>query len=564
MEVQKKLEDVFKLSGFPTWTFVRPVEYPRLCVSLRTPGRGLIAEGPSGIGKTTSVRKAMEELGVANKVQLFSARKTDHTELIDLLPQTQNFGTVIIDDFHKLKKSTQRGIADLMKLLADEESESCKIVIVGINKAGDSLIHFAPDLIDRIDRIQFETNPEEKIRRLIEKGEDALNIVIGVKEQIVSESQGSFHIAQKLCHEVCLAENVLTEQRNRKKLNISFEIVRERVFSQFTDRFFIVAKKFATGPRLQRMGRAPYLHLLYWLGSSIEWSIQIDGTLIHHPNQRNSVLQVVEKGYLLNHLRKNPAISDLVHFDPETRVLSIEDPKFVYYLRNLLWSKFAERIGYQTFEYDSKYDFALSFSRNARHLAKKLFDKLQENEISVFYDKNEQHRIIAQNVQDYLTPIYKSEARFIIALISNDYPTSVWTKFESEQFEQRFSKNAVIPIWLSNVNRNKYFLSSNIGGLNIDVGKSKNTQIDDIVAILKKMLAENLVKVKGIKSRSKPISEYTSLPDFPFCVEGKYVRIGDLYGRVENIGEYGTNIVIRDYNTGRKRTLLTSAVRKIK
>ena len=46
------LEDVFKTSGTPTYTFVRPVEYTKLIVALRTKGRGLVVEGPSGIGKT--------------------------------------------------------------------------------------------------------------------------------------------------------------------------------------------------------------------------------------------------------------------------------------------------------------------------------------------------------------------------------------------------------------------------------------------------------------------------------------------------------------------------------
>src|SRR5699024_9632734 len=58
-----KLEDVFKLSGVPGVTFVEPVEYTRLLVSLRTAGRGVVIEGPSGIGKTSAVAKALSHLG---------------------------------------------------------------------------------------------------------------------------------------------------------------------------------------------------------------------------------------------------------------------------------------------------------------------------------------------------------------------------------------------------------------------------------------------------------------------------------------------------------------------
>jgi hypothetical protein len=43
------LEDVFKRSGLPTFTLVQPAEYEHLKVALRTPGRGVVVEGPSGI-----------------------------------------------------------------------------------------------------------------------------------------------------------------------------------------------------------------------------------------------------------------------------------------------------------------------------------------------------------------------------------------------------------------------------------------------------------------------------------------------------------------------------------
>ena len=56
------LEEVFKTSGVPSFTFVEPDEYADLVISLRTPGRGAVVEGPSGIGKTTAVEKALGKL----------------------------------------------------------------------------------------------------------------------------------------------------------------------------------------------------------------------------------------------------------------------------------------------------------------------------------------------------------------------------------------------------------------------------------------------------------------------------------------------------------------------
>jgi len=57
------LEEVFKLSGVPTHTFVEPPQYLAVKVAIRTPGRSVVLEGPSGIGKTSTVTRIIEELG---------------------------------------------------------------------------------------------------------------------------------------------------------------------------------------------------------------------------------------------------------------------------------------------------------------------------------------------------------------------------------------------------------------------------------------------------------------------------------------------------------------------
>ena len=168
------LEDVFKTSGIPTYTFVKPPEYTKLLVALRTRGRGLVVEGPSGIGKTTCISKAIEELNLNNEVLILSARKIDDREYIKEIPRLgNNLGIIIIDDFHRLDQEVKRDLADFMKTLADEEVEDTKLILIGINKAGDTLIKFADDLNNRIDTIRFEVNPEDKKLKYSE-GETAM------------------------------------------------------------------------------------------------------------------------------------------------------------------------------------------------------------------------------------------------------------------------------------------------------------------------------------------------------------------------------------------------------
>jgi hypothetical protein len=67
---------------------------------LRTPGRGLVLEGPSGIGKSTAVSRALTDMAIQTEVLNLSARRIADLEYIESLPSTPSFGTVIVDDFH--------------------------------------------------------------------------------------------------------------------------------------------------------------------------------------------------------------------------------------------------------------------------------------------------------------------------------------------------------------------------------------------------------------------------------------------------------------------------------
>jgi hypothetical protein len=490
---EPRLEEVFKLSGVPTYTFVEPIEYPKLLVALRTPGRGVVIEGPSGIGKTTAVLKALGELGVEAKALKLSARKRDDRDLIAELPNTASAGLVIIDDFHRLEPGTQKAIADHLKVLADEERLDTKLIIVGINKVGDSLVSFAPDLNNRIDTIRFEANPDERVNRLVERGEVALNVSIGIKSDIVRAASGSFYVAQMLCHETCIAEKVTERQPEQRASEVSFQVVVYRVMATLSRAFMQPAIMFAAGPRLRREGRAPYLHILKWLAEADEWSIILTREVAKHPEQRGSTGQVVEKGYLRDFLENKPELGRIIHFQQSTSILTVEDPQFVFFLRNLGWNKFAEQVGFLNIKFSARYDFALSFAGAERQYARRLFDLLSEDELEVFFDENEQSRILAENVEDYLGPIYSSEASYVVCLLSPDYPKRVWTTFESEQFRSRFGQRAVIPIWYSTAPPGAFDESSRVGGITFDPTHDQEDQLVKIAALLREKIKERSV-----------------------------------------------------------------------
>jgi hypothetical protein len=275
MTDKPKLEEVFKTSGIPTHTFVRPKKYADILLSLRTPGRCLMIEGPSGIGKTTAIEKAIVEVGIGGSVAKLSARRKEDTEYIKILPETERLGTVIVDDFHKLDLATQHALADYLKVLADREDATSKIIILGINRAGDSLIRFAEDLVNRIDIVRFEAEPDEKIVEVIERGCEALKIDLPTKEEIIADVRGSFYLTQMLCREICLDQEILEALDKPKMLPVSYEAIRSNVWDRLSLSFQRRCASFCRGTKIKKEGRAPYLHILNWLATGDSWTLDL-------------------------------------------------------------------------------------------------------------------------------------------------------------------------------------------------------------------------------------------------------------------------------------------------
>lgn len=489
------LEDVFRLSGIPTYTFVQPDRYDEILVSVRTPGRCLVLEGPSGIGKTTTITKVIDELGVANSALSLSARQPEDAELISALPDMKNIGTVIVDDFHRLPDSVKDRLSDYMKILADRGKDDSKLVLIGINKAGQQLVQFAHDLGLRLDVFRLEANPDELIEKMIQQGEQALNVRIPNMTDVVDRAQGSFQIAQLLCHKLCILDRVRESQPGEpKEIVTSINVAIEDVMNDLSRQFKVAAQTFASGSRLRREGRAPYLHILRWLSESDEWSLDLMEAMNAHPEMKGSIGQVIEKGWLsalLKDEEKAKILQPYFHFEETTRILSVEDPKLIFYLKNISWRAFTRSVGYKADYFGSKYDFALSFAGANRSLAERIHRNLQEREVSCFYDFDEQHRILAQNVEDYLAPIYRSEAAYIVAILSKDYPTRIWTKFESDNFKDRFGQNSVIPIRYADFDPGYFDEIGNYGSINVDPAVDEEEQAQLIVDLLCKRLIED-------------------------------------------------------------------------
>lgn len=444
------LEEVFKISGVPTYTFVEPSHYHRLKVALRTPGRGVVIEGPSGIGKSTAVATALQELGVLDETLNLSARSPSDISLVEEILTSSSFGTVVVDDFHRLPLPLQNGVADLLKRLADSEDANNKLVVVGINQAGAPLLKHAPDLTNRIDRIRFEAEPASKVGEVVSMGAAALSVQIGAADAIIDASNGSFYLAQLLCHEACLQAGVLQRQDAQTQVGTLYATIKRQVMERQKGRFGGVFRDFARGNKFRPGTRAPYLNMLTWLAESDSGTIDIREALQAHPTERVSVKATIDnKG--IDTLTATSSIAGVFYYNPDSRILAIEDPHAIFYLRNLDFAEFVQEVGFTKVTFEKPYDVALSFAGEDRDFAELLNDHLAEEGLAVFYDKAEEARILAEDVEALLGPIYESESEFVVAVMGTKYGVKRWTLFESSKFKDRIAEGEVIPIWSKDV-----------------------------------------------------------------------------------------------------------------
>jgi hypothetical protein len=242
---------------------------------------------------------------------------------------------------------------------------------------------------------------------------------------------------------------------------------------------------------MKAAGRAPYLNILRLLASGSGWTISMRDAIRTNPDMRGSISQVVEKGFLEELIKANEKVAAVLHYDSRARELTIEDPQFAFYIKYIPWSQFARDIGFSSQKFDTRYDFALSFAGPDRDFAEALYEYLSENQLEVFYDKNEQHRIMAQDVEEYLRPIYQSEAAYVVCLLSVSYPTRIWAKFEADIFKKRFAENAVIPLWFSDTTPGMFDESRKYGGLDFDRGKPLKEEVERIGALLVRKIEDS-------------------------------------------------------------------------
>ncbi|GAA1297392.1 hypothetical protein GCM10009634_53210 [Saccharothrix xinjiangensis] len=307
---RRGLSEVFTETGVPTVTFVEPDDFAEFRERLRQPGLGIVLEGPSGIGKTTMLRRAVALDPDLAGTRVLSARDPRDLPVIEALPERHE-GLVAVDDFQRLRPEVQARLADHLKLLADLGSADRRLVLLGIPGTTRSLVSIGWDVATRIKVFKLRNAVEALVVRLIEQGEEALNIEFDRKAEISRTAAGSLLTAQMLCWQIALTAGVRHTEPSRRVIHTELGHARSKVTERLEPKYHDVVLDFITRDRADE---AVCVDLLLELAKTQDGILKLDG-------RRTELFEDHHDDHLFH--------------DPRSRRLVVDDPQFLFYLRQL-------------------------------------------------------------------------------------------------------------------------------------------------------------------------------------------------------------------------------------
>lgn len=446
--MSKNLEDIFVTEGVPLYTFVKPPNYNEILLDIRKPGKPVIIEGQSGTGKTTAVKKILEQLSVNIEIKYLSARKSADMESIIKIASEIPKGHFVIDDFHRLSTELQEKIADVAKIAAEEGEGTIypKLIIIGINQIGAELIQLVPDIAKRCGIHKISSGTLETITDLVNNGCSELNITINNHSEIFDESKGDYWLTQSLCQAICSINNITETEIERKAVKFKLQECREKVVNKLYAAYHSPVKEFCRGRRF-RKSNDPYFKLLRLIGQQDSSIVDLNKLANQSEEIKGSINNIKERRLEIL-LGSKESLNRYFYYNSDSKNFAIEDPALFYYIKHLDWTKLRDDCGFNDSDKNYEFDVAISFAGENRELAKRFADKIEIFDVSVFYDELYESNLLGRALTKQFTKIFNDQSRFVLCLLDNNHREKIWPTFERETFRPRLSEEAIIPVYL--------------------------------------------------------------------------------------------------------------------
>jgi len=327
-----KLEDVFMRSGTPRVTFVEPEDFDRLTLSLRQSSRAIVIEGPSGIGKTSVLSRALEHLAGNAAVRQRTVLNPLSEEDLQRLRAIQSWhrGTVAVDDFHRLEPELRDELGMYVKYLADARRDDLRIVLMGIPGTGRRLIQSSADLAGRVDVFALGRVRNGAVLTLIARGEEALNVSLAEKDALVLAASGSLHIAQILCYEVCRQAGIRERQPVHTEIPSNVNSAVAQALQDVDPKFRPLTAAFeSVGGSDEDIGGK----LLQELAHSPEGSLTPAQLRSARPDLAAGLRRFMRENYIEQVRSSYPEYERHILYDEQGPSLTLHDPQLAFYLK---------------------------------------------------------------------------------------------------------------------------------------------------------------------------------------------------------------------------------------
>lgn len=464
-----KLEQVFDESKFPELTFIPIKEYPYIKSAIRTDGKHVTVSGPSGSGKTTIVKRVLfeEKINTSDLLwinareyetagsfnELFSRiLKIDPIfEIINEYLAMVKF--IVIDDFHFLSQSVRFEIAKNLKLLHEKH---IRFIIIGISSSAEELVGVDAELGIRNDPFDLKTQNSEFSEKLINVGSKLLNIRFTENsiKQITDASNGIPSIVHVICRITLITNSVFETQSESKELSVELKELKAEIIRIFDSKYFSKILAITKGKQQARSIHNTYFDIIEAIAldprSEIPTEFLYEKLVkpIADPKERGR--KATSFYNCLNNLAEIIEInksSDLIFYNKTGKTIAIEDPSLRFYLNLLDIDRLKSKIHIRQNKFT--WDVAISFAGENRDVAKEFRDACKDKGIEVFYDFDQQAILWGKDLSKVLTDVYRSEALFMVIIISKDYPEKDWTNFEfvnGKDAEKERSLEYLLPI----------------------------------------------------------------------------------------------------------------------
>lgn len=316
------------------------------------------ADGRRKLGLSFKVKAGLPtvgeiEIGASGEREKVTAKKTsidvpfdfeidakDTNDVIEALKAIKFDKYIILEDFHYLPVDTQKEFSFALK--AFHESSEYTFIIVAVWRDENKLLVYNGDLTNRVIAIDADTWRPEELEEVIHAGEVLLNMKVDedFKKTLIAKSFESVSIVQEACHNACVESKVLETAKSNIVVgkNLDAQKYISEVVNQSNGRYKSFLENFAAG--FQKTQLEMYKWLLYPILTSPPRQLEVGlkqnsvRTAIakRHPvgdqlnagnvsqalasiqdlqakkeikpfvldyDQTNSILQVVDKGFLI-------------------------------------------------------------------------------------------------------------------------------------------------------------------------------------------------------------------------------------------------------------------------